>query len=47
MRSLPVAVCVMQMVNHQTLRRGPIRAMPMAAGPPGRITDRRCLPDDI
>lgn len=46
-RSLPVAVCVMQMFNHQTHHRGQVHAMLTGAGQPGWVTDLPFLPDDI
>lgn len=46
-RSLPVAVCVMQMFNHQTHHRGQIHAMLTAADQPGWVTDVPFLPDAI
>ena len=45
--TVPVALCVMHMFNHQTHHRGQVHAMLTAAGAETGVTDLLVLPDRI
>lgn len=45
--SMPKALCVMQLFNHQTHHRGQVHAMLTAAGAKPDETDLQLMPDDV